>query len=103
MGRGFGANRPQGFDQARVEQVERARSNDPKRAERGAKTRKEGKALLQKRNELLKNFEKRDKITDGRYIARIIEIDTLRGELVVGLVPSGKEMRWSPDFVNKIP
>ncbi len=102
MGRGYGANRPQGFDQARVEQVERDRCNDPKRTEREANTRKEGKALAQRRNELLKNYKEKDKITDGRIVGYITKLDTLRGEVVVR-VAGGKEVRLSPDFITKIP
>lgn len=104
MGQGYSNSRlNRGFSQEKSEQSARHARNDPRRAEREAKTRVEGKAEAQRRNDLLKSFAKKDKVTDGRYIGYVMELDTLRGELVIGLIPSGKEMRWSPDFINKIP
>jgi len=104
MGRGYSIAGTAGrLNQGKAEQSARNARNDPKRAEREAVTRAEGKAEAERRNALLKNFAPRDKVTDGRYVAYVMRLDTLRGQLVVALVPSGKETWWSPDFINKIP
>lgn len=104
MGRGYSSfHRKQGPDQSRCEQAARGARLDPKRTERAEQARAERKAERERRNELLKNFEKKDKVTDGRYIGRVKDLDSIRGELVVCIAPTGKEVRWAPSFVNKIP
>ena len=104
MGRGYSSfHRRQGPDQARAEQVERSGRNDPGMAERKARARAGARAEVERRIGLLGNFAIGDKVTDGRYIGCVKGLDALRGDVVVDLLPIGKEVRWSPDFVSKIP
>jgi hypothetical protein len=62
-----------------------------------------GEEIRANRRELLKQFAKGERVTDGQKYAIVVGKDEKLGQLDVEIIPSRRPARWAPESVTTAP